>query len=269
MRALWAGLLLWGTLGWATPAQNPHRNLQMACDQCHTESGWRPLRQPLAFDHGRTGFPLQGAHRTLTCTRCHDIRDFQQTRSDCATCHKDPHEGSMGHRCARCHDPQSWEVRDLQRVHRQTTFSFVGAHARLDCETCHRPGAPRAFATLHTQCYACHAPLYASVPDPDHRALQFPLQCELCHGMMAWRPASFRQHDRLYFPIYSGSHAGTWSSCGQCHPDAGNYTTFTCLTCHTESTTRAQHGEVSGFVYDSQACLRCHPTGSGEGEGGD
>lgn len=269
MSVVWVCLVLGMAPVQTRPTQNPHHNLSLSCDRCHTETGWRPLRQPLLFDHSETGFVLEGAHQGVTCVQCHDIRDFSLADHACSSCHQDPHEGAFGSRCARCHDPYIWEIRDLRRVHRQTTFAFVGAHARLDCETCHRPGAPREYATLHTQCYACHASLYASVTDPDHQALQFPLQCELCHTMMAWRPASFRQHDRLYFPIYSGNHAGTWSSCARCHPDPGNYAVFTCLTCHTESTTRAQHGEVSGFVYDSQACLQCHPTGSGEGEGGD
>ena len=45
-------------------------------------------------------------------------------------------------------------------------------------------------------------------------------QCLSCHP--TGQPATFTQHDALYFPIYSGSHAGTWSACTACHPTAGS-----------------------------------------------
>ncbi len=266
----WAGGFLLVGLGLVPirghSRENPHRHLTLPCAQCHTEEGWHPLKDPLPFDHAATGFPLTGAHRGVACRNCHDIEDFSRVSPRCSTCHQDPHESRWGLDCERCHDPTTWTVRDLSRVHARTTFPFVGPHARLDCEVCHRKDAPQEFALLHTQCYACHEDAYRAVQDPPHGQLGFPTSCELCHTMFRWRPAGFRQHDR-YFPIFSGSHAGVWSSCRDCHPSG--YQDFTCLTCHTESATRAQHGEVGGFVYESHACLQCHPTGSGEGEGGD
>ncbi len=270
MRILQLGVSGWLLVGVLFAQISPHQNLDLSCDLCHTEQSWTPLRSPLLFQHEQTGFPLENAHEGLRCNACHDIQDFSRAESRCGSCHTDPHESAFGFQCERCHETTGWQVRDLQKVHQFTTFSFVGPHAQLDCEACHRTDAPQDFTFLMTQCISCHQNAYEATTDPAHADLGFPYQCELCHTMFAWKPAGFRQHDSQFFPIYSGSHAGTWATCADCHPNSSNYTEFTCLTCHDEASTNAKHGEVSGYVYDSQACYQCHPTGSEEeGEGGD
>lgn len=84
--------------------------------------------------------------------------------------------------------------------------------------------------------------------------------------MLSWRPASFRQHDALYFPIFQGAHAGAWAQCADCHPTANDYKIFTCLNCHEHRQDKmdSEHREVGGYIYDSQACYTCHPRGSKE-----
>jgi len=67
----------------------------------------------------------------------------------------------------------------------------------------------------------------------------------------------------MYFPIYSGEHEGKWNQCSDCHTNPSNYAVFTCLTCHGLTETNNQHNGVSGYVYESNACLECHPDGSG------
>ena len=67
------------------------------------------------------------------------------------------------------------------------------------------------------------AGLYINAKDPDHIALNFPVTCEVCHDLApGWKPASFKQHDAS-FPIFSGTHNGTWNSCTECHPNASSY----------------------------------------------
>ncbi len=46
----------------AQTAGSPHGDLAIECSDCHTVEGWKPLREPLRFDHGSTRFPLAGAH---------------------------------------------------------------------------------------------------------------------------------------------------------------------------------------------------------------
>ena len=43
-----------------------------------------------------------------------------------------------------------------------------------------------------------------------------------------------------------------------------NYAQFSCIDCHqhsNQSEVDSHHSQVSGYVYDSQACLTCHPQG--------
>jgi hypothetical protein len=88
-----------------------------------------------------------------------------------------------------------------------------------------------------------------------------------CHTTLpGWKPADFPIHDGQFFPIYSGSHLGTWDNCTQCHEDANNYAGFTCLSCHehSQSSMDSEHNEVNDYTYNSVACLDCHPTGRAE-----
>ncbi len=157
---------------------------------------------------------------------------------------------------------------DMEAAHQGTIFTLGGAHEQLDCISCHRNGFTQGFHMQLTRCEDCHQSNFEQATNPDHVASGFPKQCEMCHNLMSWQPAYFKEHE-AYFPIYSGAHQGTWSSCTTCHQQANNYTLFTCFTCHehNQSTTDAKHREVSGYVYSSQACYQCHPTGQGEGNG--
>ena len=74
-------------------------------------------------------------------------------------------------------------------------------------------------------------------------------------------PAEYRDHDNL-FPIYSGAHNGEWNACVDCHLNPNDFSEFTCTTCHERNETDDDHDGVNGYVYNSNACLVCHPTGS-------
>ncbi|MGD2070227.1 MAG: hypothetical protein PVI57_16245, partial [Gemmatimonadota bacterium] len=104
---------------------------------------------------------------------------------------------------------------------------------------------------------ACHQADY----DGEHAGSGFPTTCRDCHTPATWDDATF-DHDAQFFPIYRGTHQGTWSDCGQCHTTSGDFGVFTCLTCHSRSETDPDHDEVGGYVYESGACLSCHPTGN-------
>src|SRR5690606_15999160 len=104
-------------------------------------------------------------------------------------------------------------------------------------------------------CYACHADDYQQA----HAG--FPTTCLDCHEPNTWDGAQF-EHDQ-YFPIYSGKHEGEWSSCQTCHIQPGNFSVFSCITCHEHNREDMDdaHEDVGGYVYDSQACFSCHPDG--------
>jgi len=74
------------------------------CGSCHNPSGWGNA----TFNHNNTGFPLNGKHTNLSCTKCHQNGVYQGTPSQCAACHQDPHNGDNGPDCAACHTPKGW-----------------------------------------------------------------------------------------------------------------------------------------------------------------
>ncbi|MBP6448253.1 MAG: hypothetical protein KA341_15735, partial [Saprospiraceae bacterium] len=79
----------------------------------------------------------------------------------------------------------------------------------------------------------------------------------------AWEPATFN-HDNSYFPIYSGNHKGEWNLCTDCHLNAGNFSSFSCINCHehnNQTQVKNDHKGVNGYQYNSNACYSCHPKG--------
>ncbi len=234
------------------------------CQRCHSTTAWRPAN----FDHDRTPFPLTGAHTRLDCTRCHKGGGYGGVPTDCNSCHNadyarstNPNHqaSSFPTQCQSCHNTSAWRPATFN--HGSTRFPLTGAHTRVDCARCHVGGR---YTGTPTDCNSCHNADYTRTTNPNHQASSFPTQCQSCHNTSAWRPATF-DHDGRYFPIYSGKHRGRWSSCGDCHVNAGNYQVFECILCHEHSNRTAvdsHHRSVSGYAYQSAACYRCHSRGS-------
>jgi hypothetical protein len=228
------------------------------CEACHGTQRWEGAE----LDHAQF-FPLTGAHRALDCEACH-ADGFSGTPRQCVGCHQDDYDQTTdpNHQaagfpttCEACHGTQSWE--DAELDHDQF-FPLTGQHRSLSCEACHAGG----FAGTPTDCYACHEDDYEQTTDPNHQAAGFPTTCELCHTPNGWEGATF-DHDGLYFPIYSGEHAGEWGDCSDCHVNPNNFGTFSCITCHEHNQQEMdeEHEDVPGYVYESSACYACHPTG--------
>jgi mRNA-degrading endonuclease YafQ of YafQ-DinJ toxin-antitoxin module len=257
------GLLAWpGAATAQRPAPaNPHVRLDgRACTDCHTTSDWRAVR----FDHDQASFRLLGQHRAVPCAGCHDLRDFRGAASACGTCHSDPHRGDAGSRCEQCHSEVGWHQVGAQNAHARTRLPDLGVHAALRCEDCHRQTGAQQFTSRVTACVACHQSVYNATTSPSHSALGLSVQCETCHQFTTWSFARFTQHDAI-FPIHTGAHAGAWRTCATCHPNATTFTVFVCTTCHTQPRTDPRHQGISGYQWQSQACLTCHPTGRAEG----
>lgn len=242
----------------------PHAasQIQRTCQNCHNINAWSPA----TFDHGITAFPLTGAHVGVTCISCHS-GGYLNTSPLCNSCHaanydattNPAHSASQFPRtCETCHATTAWTPATFD--HSKTNFLLTGAHKNTACAQCHATG----YIGTPTTCNSCHTDQYNATTNPAHAAAQFPTTCESCHNTTAWIPSTFN-HDGLYFPIYSGRHAGTWTLCSQCHTTATNFTSFTCLTCHAHDKAPMDSGHrgVSGYSYDSNSCYSCHPRGSG------
>lgn len=230
------------------------------CSICHATSGWSPA----TFDHSKTGFPLTGAHASLACVACHVNNNFTSQSAVCSTCHlKDynattnPNHKAAGFPtdCTICHSTTAWSPSTFN--HSNTPFPLTGAHTSVACTSCH---VNNVYAGTPTDCYSCHKQAYQTTTNPNHVAAQFPTTCNTCHNTATWIGAVF---NHTWFPIYSGAHAGQWTTCGDCHVNPSNYAAFSCITCHTHdrSNTDPHHSGVSGYVYSATSCYTCHANG--------
>lgn len=242
--------------------EEEHPAFPTDCLQCHTATTW----DDADFNHAvvSEGFQLVGAHVSIECSACHIGPDFEPIfdadgQNDCFACHAEEHEDehpTFPTNCLECHTVDTWDSADFD--HNTTTdFDLVGAHVSLPCSSCH---VGPDFDLVHTptgqnDCVACH------MEDTEDEHPGFPSDCLQCHTVDTWDGADFNHAP--YFPIYSGRHAGEWANCQTCHTQPGNYAVFTCLTCHEHSRPEMddEHDEVGGYVYESNACLSCHPDG--------
>jgi hypothetical protein len=250
----------------ATDPNHVSNQFSHDCTQCHTTAAWSPS----SFDHGQTQFPLTGAHTSVSCIACHVNGQYQGTPTDCWSCHQndyngvtDPNhvQGQYDHNCTICHTTTGWSPATFD--HNQTNFPLTGAHVSVACAQCHVNGQ---YQGTPTECVFCHQADYDNASNPNHQAAGFPTTCQDCHNTSGWTPAQFN-HDAQWFPIYSGHHQGEWNTCADCHPNPNNFAIFTCIDCHAhnQNDMNDAHNDVPGYVWESNACYNCHPTGGGGG----
>ncbi|KPK34479.1 MAG: hypothetical protein AMK70_07315, partial [Nitrospira bacterium SG8_35_1] len=239
---------------------NHPNQFAQTCTECHKQNAWVPVD----FGHSGVGFRLSGTHKTLDCKECHTNAIFQDTPTDCYTCHQDDYgrapnhsDMSYSHDCTECHRQSgSWE----DATYEHTSFEFRGAHAALknNCSSCHGSAAGKALAgTSDEDCYKCHSSTgvasssYELTSTPSHASSGFSTDCASCHTVTTWAGASFT-HGRFQMRGIHGS-----LSCNQCHTD-GQYpgqiagtTDGNCYACH-ESLHNAEHPSFP------QDCTGCH-----------
>ena len=155
--------------------QDPHRGqtekytAEQGCESCHTEESWRSA----TFDHGMTGFALDGRHTAVDCLACHQRAGaeipFSGTARHCTGCHEDVHRGLFADEsapdgqavsCERCHVTVDWLAEKFDHD-RDSRFALEGGHERVACTGCHRPLEPGNDRLLHfkplpTSCKDCH-----------------------------------------------------------------------------------------------------------------
>jgi hypothetical protein len=250
-------------LGCAGCHEDVHRGgLGRACADCHNESNWKPI-QAIA-DHGRTRFPLAGAHAAVACSRCHsgsEIGLFTGVSVECLSCHSEmlaetvaslttPDHLSQGWTsdCDQCHIPTTWQGGGFNH----TGFNLTGAHKTAQCSACH---AGEIYSGLPTDCYSCHMPEFTGAND--HVLNSYPTDCSVCHSTQRWAGANFNH-----------SAAGISSNCNMCHMDnfvattspnhvAENFST-TCEDCHSSTSTWLGAGFDHAGI--TTGCATCHIT---------
>ena len=238
-------------------SKNPHGPISMPCEDCHTNSGWKPIRGAPEFDHNRTKYPLLGMHAKVSCTQCHTSLVFSKASTHCEDCHADIHRGQFGSNCEQCHTVKGWEIHPQELKQHMNRFPLLGVHALLDCSDCHKSAAVGQFAGLSTACLTCHTTDFENATNPDHKSLQFPTTCDSCHGADTWYNAKF---DHLKYTGYALTGAHATLECTACHIN-GQFTgtPADCYGCHAKdynATTAPNHAKAG----IGTTCQTCHTT---------
>ncbi len=234
--------------------QTPHRAPWSAdCTTCHlaADETWAKGARGIQSEaHALTGFPLDEAHATVACEKCHapglpydrrypDPRAAGYARhpKTCEGCHEDPHRGQFQGRysgCADCHSGPRFIPPQFDVARHAEAYPLRGPHAIVACVRCH-PVDPktgvRQFVSMPRQCDACHADPHGGQFAARHA------QCTDCHEQDRFLPARYdtEQHAALY-PL-TGAHAAV-----------------PCIRCHV----LVQDTSIRRFVSTSRACKLCH-----------
>ncbi len=258
------------------------------CSNCHTTAN--PFTTT-SWNHTSTGWTLVGNHQmspagvVTNCNQCHVGNNYSLTVTDCynSGCHTADWNstatlgGAVPNHvaanfptsmCSTCHDTLSWA--DGKFDHSTTGWALIGGHVVPTaggvqaCTDCH-VNNNYSLTSANTACYGCHVTQWNSTQTlggsiPNHIAAGYPTTCDTCHTTSTWLGAVF---NHTYFPI---PHHG--SVCNDCHQVSTDYSSFTCINCHTttahqQTETTNTHNGVNGFVYGPETCYNCHKNGGG------
>jgi hypothetical protein len=214
----------------------PKAMLAKRCTECHVTDGWKVIRNNgKNFDHAATRFPLTGKHVGISCTSCHiknKVEVYKWTTTDkgfCIVCHENVHTRQFDNNlnaqsCGECHSTKNFTER-FKFDHNQTRYPLKGAHAKVECSTCHTPTNmlfpvksghrmnKYLFPNLEKDsCLACH--------QDTHRG-QLSKNCLQCHNESQWKPFRFDHQTQSKYPL-NGKHKEL--RCDQCHKSDKNNT---------------------------------------------
>lgn len=247
-----------------------HANSQVEsqnCTKCHSEHHGQKFDmvrfEEQNFNHNRTGYALEGAHKSVDCRQCHipeniknsEIRKRQDTYlgldTKCLSCHNDFHQGALPTDCLSCHQMDAWTP-VTKFNHENADFKLRGKHLIVDCKECHKTTIKNGkefqqFSGIpFNDCKSCHQ-------DPHEN--KFGQDCNKCHqesSFLALRDMDFFDHTVTDFPL-EGMHVGV--DCRKCHTESfSNPIDFSqCKNCHNDY----HEGE---FVENeiSPDCKECH-----------
>lgn len=208
------------------------------CADCHQPTEWLET----SFDHEKdAGYALLAGHAEAECLACHVDHQYENTPTDCYSCHRDDdeHEGLNGTDCAFCHVVRSWT--ELLFDHQQETgFALLGQHGDIGCADCH--AGNKFEVALQSECISCH------LDDDEHKGRNGP-DCGDCHNTVDWAESLF-DHERETGFVLLGKHSEI--VCADCHTGPVNEVKLEveCIACHRDDD---QHEGEQG-----EACGDCH-----------
>jgi hypothetical protein len=225
-------------------AVDPHKGrLGEQCNGCHSEEAWRRVKP---FDHGKTTFPLVGAHKTVACSACHAGELYKNLATACVSCHRlqDAHGARYGAKCETCHDANKWKTVHFNHD-KATKFPLRGGHTKVKCDSCHTGDLYRD--KLATNCASCHK------KDDPHKG-QLGARCEQCHAETGWRQKVTFDHDVTRFPLI-GRHAVV--PCEECHRSPSfKDAPRACSSCHKDKHHEGRLGANCGLCHNPNGWAR-------------
>jgi len=128
-------------------------------------------------------------------------------------------------------------------------------HSRPDCAACH--GGTATF--LEFTCITCHEHEQAHTDSLHWSVDNYVYAATSCFDCHPSGTAAGVDHT-AFFPIGPGT-THSAQHCLDCHADPADRRIFTCISCHDHSAELMDpaHSGVNGYVFDSAACLSCHP----------
>ena len=162
-------------------AAGPDPQLE-GCGVCHSTRTWQDLH---GFEHSRSEFPLEGAHRAVPCRDCHKptglemqkvSAQFNTAPQRCSGCHDDIHGGQFVGKfssgdCARCHSAARWKPSTFDHQ-ADSSYLLTGAHKNVPCTLCHKVMSEKAgrvvliYQGTPRACSACHGDVKPNLITP-------------------------------------------------------------------------------------------------------
>jgi hypothetical protein len=231
--------------------------------------------------------PLSSSHGSLDaqdhCNDCHVNNSREVDNNKCLACHDHQNLGARiakgvgfhaspkvkGKDCKTCHgehknrshDIMGWTTFGNMKSfdHDLTGWQLKGAHAKTDCDKCHKKTdkqGQRVFMGTDKLCGSsgCHE------KDQPHKMVRKDmLACERCHTESVWKPQrrdmQFNHDDRkdALMPLF-GSHKDV--GCPKCHPkDVFKLPFAKADNCGNNGCHKSSH---EGQLFDLKPCEWCH-----------
>lgn len=233
--------------------------LSATCTNCHLPDAFKPQTK---FSHASTHFPLEGAHQSVLCVKCHPLTTknglkFQEFAgikfANCTNCHPDPHQNKFGQNCTECHTEISFHaIKGMTNFdHDKTNFKLTDKHKTVPCASCHK--ANLTTPIKYAYCTDCHKDYH----NGQFTKLGIVENCADCHTTKGYDQFTYtiEQHNQGKF-VLEGAHLAT--PCLNCHKKTKNWSFkdigIKCVDCHQD----IHAGIIDVKFYPEFNCTACH-----------